>query len=523
MTGRRGQAATIPEVLTRTSSSAPDRTAVACDGERLTYAGLHAMSMRVAASLIAAGVAPGDRVALWAPNSVRWIPASFGTYMAGASLVPVNTRFRSMEAAHVVRTSGARVLLTVRGFLDQDFVATAESWTEMPSLEKVVDIAGEAWKSWLATGDSVTAGAVEDRLHGVGASSVSDIIFTSGTTGAPKGAVLTHGASVRTYEAWSDAVGLRSDDRYLVVYPFFHTAGLKSGILAAVLKGAEIHPFAVFDVDPVMDYVARHRITMLPGPPTVFQAILDHPRFVEFDLSSLRLSVTGAAVVPVEVVRRMREDLRFETVVTGYGLTETTGTVSMCRHDDPAEIVATTVGRPLPGVEVQVVDDSGEEQETGHPGEILVRGFNVMKEYFDDPDATGRAIDAQGWLRTGDVGYVGADGNLRITDRKKDMYISGGFNVYPAEVEGLILHHPAVAQVAVIGVPDARLGEVGQAVIVHRAGAEWDEAGFLQWCRDHMANYKVPRGVRVVDALPLNPSGKVMKYKLREEAGAVSP
>jgi acyl-CoA synthetase (AMP-forming)/AMP-acid ligase II len=261
---------------------------------------------------------------------------------------------------------------------------------------------------------------------------------------------------------------------------------------------------------------------MLPGPPTVFQSILDHPRFSEFDLSSLRLSVTGAAVVPVEVVRRMREELRFQTVVTGYGLTETTGTVSMCRHDDPPEIVATTVGRPLAGVEVKVVDDSGTEQATGDPGEILVRGFNVMKEYFNDPEATRQAIDTDRWLHTGDIGFVGEDGNVRITDRKKDMYISGGFNVYPAEVEGLILGHPSVAQVAVIGVPDGRLGEVGHAVVVARSEAAWDEAEFLQWCRANMANYKVPRKVRVVDTLPLNPSGKVQKFKLREEAGASS-
>ena len=344
----------------------------------------------MARSLIAAGVEPGDRVALWAPNSVHWVTASFGVSMSGAALVPLNTRFKSDEAAYVVRSAGARVLLTVRDFLGEDFVAIAEAWDDVPSLERVVDIGGEkAWTTWLTEGDTVAPAEVEGRERGLDGGSVSDIIFTSGTTGAPKGAVLTHGASVRTYEAWSDAVGLREGDRYLVVYPFFHTAGLKSGILACVLRGAEIHPFPVFDVDAVMDYVARHRITMLPGPPTVFQSILDHPRFGEFDLSSLRLSVTGAAVVPVEVVRRMREDLRFETVVTGYGLTETTGTVSMCRHDDPPETVATTVGRPLTGVEVKVVSDEGQTLPPGAPGEILVRGFNVMKEYFADPDRDG--------------------------------------------------------------------------------------------------------------------------------------
>lgn len=515
---------TIPGVLRWRAGVSPGRPAVSDGTESLTYGELCALAERMARSLIAAGVKPGDRVALWAPNSIRWVPASFGVYMAGAALVPLNTRFKSIEAAHVVRASGARMVLAVSDFLDQDFVATARSWADVPALERTVDIGGDTpWASWLAEGADVEAAVLEARISALDGQSNSDMIFTSGTTGAPKGAVLTHGASVRTYEAWSDAVGLRSDDRYLAVYPFFHTAGLKSGVLACVLKGAEIHPSAVFDVEAVMDYVARHRITMLPGPPTVFQSILDHPRFAHFDLSSLRLSVTGAAVVPVEVVRRMREELRFQTVVTGYGLTETTGTVSVCSHDDPPETVALTVGHPLPGVEVKVVDDAGATLAADNPGEILVRGFNVMKEYFNDPEATREAIDADGWFHTGDIGFLGTDGNIRITDRKKDMYISGGFNVYPAEVEGLILRHPSVAQVAVIGVPDTRLGEVGQAVIVTRHGTTWDETAFLNWCRANMANYKAPRHVRLVDALPLNPTGKVMKFKLRDEAGAPTP
>jgi acyl-CoA synthetase (AMP-forming)/AMP-acid ligase II len=275
----------------------------------------------------------------------------------------------------------------------------------------------------------------------------------------------------------------------------------------------------VFDVVPVMRRVVEEHITMLPGPPTVFQSILDHPDFPSFDLSSLRLSVTGAASVPVEVIRRMREQLRFETVVTGYGLTETTGTVSMCRHDDEPEVIATTVGRPLPGVNVLIVDNDDQPVPTGEAGEILVQGFNIMQEYFEDPDATREAIDEDGWLRTGDIGFVGPDGNLRITDRKKDMYIVGGFNAYPAEIEGIMIGHPQVGQVAVIGVPDQRLGEVGTAFVVPLPGETIETDKLLAWCRDHMANFKVPRTIRVLDALPLNPTGKVMKFKLRELVG----
>jgi len=467
-------------------------------------------------------VAPGDRVALWAPNSAAWVVASFGVYLSGAVLVPLNTRYKGEEAGHVLRTSGARILLTVTDFLDTDHLGMLAGVAGLDGLERRVVLSGpapagaEEWTAFLAAGEGVDDGEVDGRAGAVGPGDLSDIIFTSGTTGAPKGAMLTHGASVRTYRAWADLVGLRAGDRYLVVYPFFHTAGLKSGILACVLKGAVVHPHPVFDVPSVMATVARERISMLPGPPTVFQSILEHPDLASFDLSSLRLSVTGAAVVPVETVRRMREELKFETVVTGYGLTETTGTVSMCRHDDPPEVIAGSVGRPLPGVEVRVVDDAGDDLPIEAPGEILVRGFNVMKGYFADPPATAAAIDPAGWLRTGDIGLVDGAGNLHITDRKKDMYIVGGFNAYPAEIEAALLGHPAVAQVAVVGVPDDRLGEVGVAFVIPKSGRHVDPDEVVAWSRERMANFKVPRQVVVVDSLPLNPSGKVMKFRLRE-------
>jgi HIP---CoA ligase len=513
--------ATIPDALRQAASRFPEGEAVVDGSQRLTFAELERAATEAARALIASGIQLDDRVGLWAGNSLRWIVASFGIYLAGAVQVPLNTRFKSGEGAHVARASGTRQLLAAGDFMGQELAAMARQWNDVPTLEEVVELDGAGWEAWLSRAAEVNPSMVDERAGRIGPSSMSDIIFTSGTTGAPKGAMLTHGASVRTYLAWSESVGLRTGDRYLVVYPFFHTAGLKSGVLACVLRGAAIHPFPVFDVEQVMEHVSRERITMLPGPPTVFQSILDHPNFAAFDLSSLRLSVTGAAVVPVEVVRRMRDELRFQTVVTGYGLTETTGTVSVCHHDDPPETVARTVGRPLPGVEVRVVDEEGKIVGPDQVGELLVRGFNVMKGYFNDPDATRATVDDDGWLRTGDIGFVGEDGNIRITDRKKDMYIAGGFNVYPAEVEATLLRHPAVAQVAVIGIPDHRLGEVGQAVVVLRHGEAWDADEFLAWCRTNMANYKAPRSVRVVGALPLNPSGKVMKFKLREEA--VSP
>jgi len=436
----------------------------------------------------------------------------------------LNSRYRGPEAEHVLRTAEARLLVTVTEVVGRDLLAELAAVAELPALQERIVLAGPvpsgatSWSAFLARGDAVPVEELTRRSESVGPADSSDIIFTSGTTGAAKGAVLGHGASVRTYAIWSDKVGLRGDDRYLIVYPFFHTAGLKSGILACVLTGATLVPHAVFEPTAVMQRVVDERITMLPGPPTVFQAILDAPDRPAFDLSSLRLSVTGAAVVPVAVIERMRAELRFEKVVTGYGLTETTGTVSMCHHEDPPEVVARTVGKPLPGLEVRVVDQDGTVLEPGSPGEIQVRGFNVMQGYFNAPEATAGTIDADGWLATGDVGLLDELGNIRITDRLKDMFIVGGFNAYPAEIEAALLRHPDIAQAAVIGVPDERLGEVGAAFVIPVAGHGVDADEVIAWCRERMANFKVPREVTAVGSLPLNASGKVMKFELREQA-----
>ena len=513
---------TIPAALGRAVERFGSHEALVADGRRLTFRELADEAAEVARALIASGIAPGDRVAIWAPNGATWVVASFGIYAAGAVQVPLNTRFRGEEAGHVLRTSGATLLLTVTNFLDTDYVALLDGVDGLDALRDIIVFDGAvpegatSFAEFLARGADVDLDEVRAREGAIDPDDLSDLIFTSGTTGAPKGAMLTHGASTRTYWEWSGLVDLREADRYLVVYPLFHTGGLKSGVLACVLRGATIHPEAVFDVPKVMKTVADERITMLPGPPTVFQSILNDPDLANYDLSSVRSSVTGAAVVPVEVIRQMRDVLGIGTIVTGYGLTETTGTVSMCRHDDSTEVIALTVGRPLPGVEVRVVDDDGADVPAGAPGELLVRGFNVMKGYFNDTAATADTIDADGWMKTGDIGFVDDAGNLHITDRKKDMFIVGGFNAYPAEIESLMLANPAIAQVAVIGIPDARLGEVGAAFVVPASGADADADAIVAWCREHMANFKVPRRVELLDALPTNPSGKIMKFKLRE-------
>ncbi|HEX7407776.1 MAG TPA: AMP-binding protein, partial [Candidatus Binatia bacterium] len=347
---------------------------------------------------------------------------------------------------------------------------------------------------------------------------LADILFTSGTTGKPKGVMTTHEQNLRAFDAWSGIVGLRAGDRYLIVNPFFHGFGYKAGWLSAIMRGCTILPHQVFDVDAVLQRIDKERISVMPGPPTLYQSILAHPDRGKYDLSSLRLVVTGAAVIPVELIHRMRRELAIETIITGYGLTETSGVVTMCRAEDDAETIATTSGRVIPGVEARCIDKTGTEVPRGQPGEVVVRGYNVMKGYFDDPAATAETIDADGWLHTGDVGVMDERGYLRITDRIKDMFIMGGFNCYPAEIEGIMLTHDAIAQVAVIGVPDQRMGEVGMAYVVPRPGATPTPEAIVKWCREHMANYKVPRFVELVDALPMTASGKVTKFVLREQA-----
>ena len=517
---------TIPAVLARAAERFGDREALVDERARLTYAELATAVEQAARALIASGVEPGDRVSIWAPNTTEWAVAALAIHSTGAVLVPLNTRFKAAEAAYILDRADVRILFTVTDFLATNYVDLLGGVERPSSLREIVVLRGApapdtvTWGDFLARAGEVAPDEVAAREQALRGDDLSDVLFTSGTTGRPKGAMLTHSASIRAYASWADVVGLREGDRYLIVNPFFHAFGLKAGILASTITGATMVPHAVFDVDTVMQRVAEEKISMLPGPPTVYQSILDHPRVGEFEMSSLRLSVTGAAAVPVEMINRMRAELGFETIVTGYGLTECTGIATMCRHDDDPITISTTSGRAIPGIEVRVVDESGAPVATGEPGEVVVRGYNVMRGFIHDPDATAEAIDADGWLHTGDVAVMDDAGNIRITDRMKDMFIVGGFNAYPAEIEGMMLEHPGISQVAVVGVPDTRMGEVGVAYVIPRPGAEIDATELIAWCRERMANYKVPRRVEVVETLPLNASGKVLKFELRARAAA---
>lgn len=519
---------TIPAALDRAVEKWGDREALVDDDVRWTWSELADHVDVAARALLATGIERGDRVAIWSPNIGEWVVAALAVQRVGGAVATMNTRFKGHEGAYNIRTAGARLLFTVTDFLDTDYVSLLEGADGgVPDcLDEIIVFRGPtpgdttSWKDFLARSDESSSDAVAERFAAVAGEDMSDIIFTSGTTGAPKGAMMGHAASIRAFWAWTDVIGLRADDRHLIVNPFFHAFGLKAGILACILRGATIIPHPVFDVPSVVRRIEEERITMIPGPPAIYQTILNDPALSSRDLSSLRLAVTGAAPVRIELLDRMRDELGFETVVTGYGLTEAHGIVTMNRHDDPIELISASDGRAIDGVEVITVDEHGEPTEPGTPGEIWARGYNLMLGYIGDPDATADAIDADGWLHTGDVGVLDADGNIKITDRLKDMFITGGFNVYPAEVEAILSTHPDVAQASVVGVPDERMGEVCAAFVIPRADSSLDSDAVIAWSRDNMANYKVPRLVEVVDSLPMNASNKVLKYELRDRAAA---
>jgi HIP---CoA ligase len=533
---------TIPAALAHAAREFGDAPALAePGGPRLSWRELHNRAVTVARAFIAGGVSPGDRVAIWSPNTHHWVQGALGALHAGAVVVPVSTRFTGHEAADVIARSGARALLVAGPFLGTDRVAAlreARSDRErrlgsgpstlnliitVPVTEPVPAPDGTlGWEEFLATAATVPAAVATGRAAAVSPDDVSDILFTSGTSGRSKGAMTAHRQTLAVARAWADCGALTPADRYLVVNPFFHSFGFKAGILACLVSGAVIVPQLIYDPAQAMALVQAERITVFPGPPTIYQTILDHPGRAGCDLSSLRLAVTGAAPVPVALVERMQQELSFETVLTAYGLTEAV-VATMCRPGDDPQLVARSSGRATAGFEVQVASPGGQPAPPGQPtppgqaGEILLRGPNVMLGYAGDPEATAAAIDADGWLHTGDIGHLDAGGYLAITDRLKDMYICGGFNVYPAEVEQVLARLDGVAESAVIGVPDDRLGEVGRAYVVPRPGREVDAAAVLEFCRERLANYKVPRQVVFTGSLPRNPSGKTLKRLLRED------
>jgi acyl-CoA synthetase (AMP-forming)/AMP-acid ligase II len=519
---------TIPGMALEGADRFGDAAAFVDQGLRLSFADVAEGLVRVGRALMAAGVEPGDRVALWAPNSAIWPVAALGVHACGAWLVPLNTRFKGDEAAYIIDRADARVLLVVDSFLETDYVDMVRK--AAPSVmadRQCVTLPGPGsvhcpqWDDFLASGDKVEAGRLHSRLGALGPEDVSDVIFTSGTTGMPKGVMLRHGASLRAYEAYNRGFRLSEGDRHLIAVPFFHCFGYKAGWMLDLMMGATTYPVPVFEPESVMALIAKERITHMGGPPTIFQSILDHPQRGLHDLSSLRSVLVGAAAVPASLIVRLREDAGIAGAMSGYGLTENHALVSVADPEDPPEVIATTVGRTFPGIEVCVVDDSGNPVGPSEPGELLVRGFGLMSGYFRDPDATAATV-VDGWLHTGDVATIDVSGYIRITDRKKDIYVMGGFNVSPVEVENALSGLADVAEVAVVGMPDESFGEVGAAFVVPKPGTALTPEEVRAYAREHLANFKVPRRIEIVESLPRNATGKVVKPELRRQLAETS-
>ena len=525
---------TLPGVLRAAAARYQENEAIVDGDVRLSYADLLERVRTAARGYVTLGLVKGDRVCIWAPNSWQWVVAALAVTYAGGVLVPVNSRYTGHEAREVIVRTSARILVMADGFLGRDqygeLVAAGHAQedpfgallTGISNLETIIAIddtpikhgmiefEGLAHLGHLAPGDEV-----ERRADDVRPDDVADILFTSGTTGRSKGACSMHRQVVAVAQAWAECGEVSSEDRYLVVNPFFHSFGYKAGIVVCLLTGATCLPQAVFDVARTIRLIESERVSVLPGAPTIYQSLLESSQLAECDVSRLRLAVTGAATVPVALVERMQTEMGFDTVLTAYGLTEAV-VATMCRPGDDDARVANTCGRAAGGLEVCIaVPQHNDPLPPGEEGEVLLRGDNVMVGYLDDPEATGEAIDDDGWLHTGDVGRLDEDGYLKITDRLKDVFIVGGFNVYPAEIEQVLARVDGVVESAVVGVEDRRLGEVGKAFVVRRPGSSLDAETLLSYARERLANFKIPREITFVADLPRNPSGKVLKRELR--------
>lgn len=516
---------TIPALMRAAARRFGERPALRCRADGATsYAELDQQADCVAMALIADGALPGDRAAIWAPNLWEWIAAAVGIQRAGGVMVPLNTRLRGGEVADIIRRGRISRLFVIGQFLGRYYPKMLADEV-MPELRQRIVLRAQpdelgvherSWTDFLASGATIDDATLAEREAGVTADTLADIMFTSGTTGAPKGAVFTHAKSLLGGLAWANISRQNADDRYCVFGPFSHNASYKAGWVAGLMTGSTIYWPEAYDAISILDLIADNRITVMTAPPTVFQEVLAHPNWRDWDISSYRFMSTGATVVPIELMKRLRAETPIQEISTGYGMTECCGSATHTRPGDPLERIAYTVGTALPGTEIEIGGSGGTILERGQTGEVLIRDEKLLVEYLDNPEASRAAVNAEGWLHTGDVGHIDADGYLRLTDRLKDMYIVGGFNVYPAEIEKQMSGVPGIFQSAIVGIPDPRLGEVGHAFIVRSAGSTITGEEVIAWSKANLANYKVPRGVTFLDALPMNSTGKVVKFALRE-------
>jgi fatty-acyl-CoA synthase len=498
---------------------------------RLTYQQLWDDVDLVARGLLGLGVDRGDRVGIWSPNCVEWTLVQFATARVGAILVNVNPAYRPNELAYALRQSGVRTLITAEEFKTSRYLEMIASVRdELPALERVITIGSArggggddlVWSELLAAAGAVTSDAVEARAATLSPGDPINIQYTSGTTGNPKGATLTHSNILNNGFGMADALGYTSADRVCIPVPLYHCFGMGVGNLGCTTSGSTmVYPAPSFEPLATLEAIADEHCTSLYGVPTMWIAMLEHPRFSEFDLTSLRTGVMAGAPCPIEVMKRAVSEMHAREVCIAYGMTETAPVTFVTRRDDDLERRVSTVGTVMPNCEAKVIDPlSGETVPHGETGEVCTRGYVVMQGYWENEAATADAVDRDGWMHTGDLGVMDAAGYLNIVGRSKDMAIRGGENIYPREIEEVLFLHPAIASVQVLGVPDERMGEELMAWVVLREGQDTDEDELRGFCRERLAHFKVPRYWKFVDEFPMTVTGKVRKVEMREKTVA---
>jgi fatty-acyl-CoA synthase len=514
---------TIGHNLERTVAGHSEREALVVRHQdvRWSYGELNAEVDRLARGLLAAGIRRGDRVGIWAPNCAEWVVTQFATAKVGAVLVTVNPAYRTAELEHALGQSGCRVLISAEAFKGSVYVAmTQEVRPRLPALEHIVILGSDGWEELLVGGDAVPPRELEDRMASLDFDDPINIQYTSGTTGLPKGATLSHHNILNNAFSVAETCRYSEADRVCIPVPFYHCFGMVMGNLGCTTHGAAmIVPGPSFEPTAVLETVAAERCTSLYGVPTMFIAVLEDERFGDYELGSLRTGIMAGAPCPVDVMRRVIEDMHMSEVTICYGMTETSPVSTQTTADDPVDKRVGTVGRVGPHLEVKIVDPAtGRCVARGEPGELRTRGYSVMLGYWNDPERTAEAIDAGGWMHTGDLATMDGDGYVSVVGRIKDMVIRGGENIYPREIEEFLRGHADVLDVAVVGVPDARYGEELMAWVRPRAGIDLDVEALHEFCRGRIAHFKVPRYIRVVDDLPMTVTGKVQKFRLREIA-----
>jgi fatty-acyl-CoA synthase len=491
-------------------------------GRRWTYRELDAEVRQMARGLMAIGVDKGDRVGIWAPNCAEWVIIQYATASIGAVLVNINPAYRTHELAYALTKSGVRLLVSATGHRGSDYqVMVEEVRRDCPTLERTVYIGTDDWVMIAEAAAEVDEVALGDRAASLAFDDAINIQYTSGTTGFPKGATLSHHNILNNGYFVTELIGLTEVDRLCVPVPFYHCFGMVMANLGCTSHGACIViPAPAFDPGATLDAVQNERCTALYGVPTMFIAEQNHPNFATYDLSSLRTGIMAGSPCPVEVMKRCVNDMHMEEISIAYGMTETSPVSTQTRTDDDLDRRTSTIGRPIPHVEVKIIDPAtGLVVPRGVTGEFCTRGYSVMLGYWEDPDQTAEVIDQARWMHTGDLAVMRDDGYVNIVGRSKDMVIRGGENIYPREVEEFLFSHPDIADVQVIGVPDERYGEEICAWIMMREGAEPLTAEAVRaYCEGRLARFKIPRYVRTVDSFPMTITGKIRKIDMRAES-----